>query len=156
MASKFITLERLSQLFEGIKQRLNAKVDKVTGKGLSTNDYTDSAKEKVDAIPSNPKFTDTTYNLATSTADGLMPKDHFAKVDAIPENPKYTDTIYTHPSNHSADMITESATKKFITTSEKTKLGELNYTRAMTQAQYDALSDAEKNRTDVWYGIYEE
>ncbi|NLY08526.1 MAG: hypothetical protein GXZ11_01285 [Tissierellia bacterium] len=39
---------------------------------------------------------------------------------------------------------------------EKTKLGELNYTRAMTQAQYDALSTAEKNRTDVWYGIYEE
>lgn len=36
------------------------------------------------------------------------------------------------------------------------KLNELNYTRAMTQAQYDALSQAEKYRLDVWYGIYKE
>ena len=35
------------------------------------------------------------------------------------------------------------------------KINELNYTRALTQAQYDALSTEEKNRTDVWYGIYE-
>ena len=27
--------------------------------------------------------------------------------------------------------------------------------RNMTQAQYNALSASEKNRTDVWYGIYE-
>ena len=40
----------------------NKKVDKVTGKGLSTNDYTNAAKAKVDAIPANPKYTDTVYN----------------------------------------------------------------------------------------------
>ena len=38
------------------------KVDKVTGKGLSTNDYTAAAKAKVDAIPASPKYTDTVYN----------------------------------------------------------------------------------------------
>lgn len=38
------------------------KVDKVTGKGLSTNDYNAAAKAKVDAIPSNPKYTDTIYD----------------------------------------------------------------------------------------------
>ena len=38
------------------------KVDKVTGKGLSTNDYTNAAKDKVDAIPASPKYTDTVYN----------------------------------------------------------------------------------------------
>ena len=38
------------------------KVDKVTGKGLSTNDYTNAAKAKVDAIPASPKYTDTVYN----------------------------------------------------------------------------------------------
>ena len=37
-----------------------------------------------------------------------------------------------------------------------TKINELNYTKAMTQAQYNALSTSEKNRTDVWYGIYKE
>ena len=40
----------------------SGKVDKVTGKGLSTNDYTDAAKAKVDAIPENPKYTDTLYD----------------------------------------------------------------------------------------------
>ncbi|MFW5609155.1 MAG: hypothetical protein ACOCNF_06905 [Prevotella pectinovora] len=40
----------------------NKKVDKVTGKGLSTNDYTNAAKAKVDAIPANPKYTDTVYD----------------------------------------------------------------------------------------------
>ena len=40
----------------------NKKVDKVTGKGLSTNDYTNAAKAKVDAIPASPKYTDTVYN----------------------------------------------------------------------------------------------
>ena len=40
----------------------SGKVDKVTGKGLSTNDYTNTAKAKVDAIPANPKYTDTLYD----------------------------------------------------------------------------------------------
>ena len=40
----------------------SGKVDKVTGKGLTSNDYTDAAKAKVDAIPANPKYTDTVYD----------------------------------------------------------------------------------------------
>lgn len=45
-------------------QDISGKVDKVTGKGLSTNDYTNAAKAKVDAIPANPKYTDTVYDDA--------------------------------------------------------------------------------------------
>lgn len=33
---------------------LNGKVDKVTGKGLSTNDYTNADKSKLDNLPTNP------------------------------------------------------------------------------------------------------
>ena len=40
----------------------SGKVDKVTGKGLSSNDYTDAAKAKVDAIPANPQYTDTVFS----------------------------------------------------------------------------------------------
>ena len=43
----------------------DTKVGKVSGKGLSTNDYDNTAKGKVDAIPSNPKYTDTVYNDST-------------------------------------------------------------------------------------------
>lgn len=48
------------------------KVDKVEGKGFSTNDYDNTAKAKVDAIPASPKYTDTTYGVATTTNNGLM------------------------------------------------------------------------------------
>lgn len=39
------------------------KVDKIFGKGLSSNDYDDEAKAKVDAIPPDPKYTDTVPDL---------------------------------------------------------------------------------------------
>lgn len=41
---------------------ISGKVDKVDGKALSTNDYDNTAKAKVDAIPENPKYTDTVYD----------------------------------------------------------------------------------------------
>ena len=37
-------------------------MEKENGKGLSSNDYTAAAKAKVDAIPANPKYTDTVYD----------------------------------------------------------------------------------------------
>ena len=42
----------------------SGKVDKVTGKGLSTNDYTDAAKAKVDALA--PVATSGNYNDLTN------------------------------------------------------------------------------------------
>lgn len=49
MAEKhFLSLERLSEYTAKIKALLNDKVDKETGKGLSTNDYTDIAKAMVE------------------------------------------------------------------------------------------------------------
>ena len=46
------------------------KVDKVDGKGLSSNDYDNAAKAKVDAIPEDPKYTDTVYD-DTEVKQGL-------------------------------------------------------------------------------------
>lgn len=46
------------------KSSWNNKVDKVDGKVLSTNDFTDAAKKKVDAIPPDPKYTDTIQDLS--------------------------------------------------------------------------------------------
>ena len=39
-------------------------------------------------VPSDAKFTDTTYGKATSSKDGLMPKEDKAKIDKL-ENVKY-------------------------------------------------------------------
>ena len=58
------SLKALSELGKSLRRDLDRKVYKVSGKGLSANDYTDSDKAKVDAIPANPKYTDTTYDLS--------------------------------------------------------------------------------------------
>ena len=60
------------------KTELSSKVDKVDGKGLSTNDYTTAEKNKLAGLSN-----------------------------------------YTHPSSHSASMITEDSTHRFVTDSEK-------------------------------------
>lgn len=54
--------------YEAVRINIEAvndwKVDKVAGKGLSTHDYDDEAKDKVDAIPPNPKYTDTVPDMS--------------------------------------------------------------------------------------------
>lgn len=57
-----VTLEDLKAKHDHDTKQLEGKVDKVNGKGLSTNDYDATAKKKVDAIPENPKYTDTVYD----------------------------------------------------------------------------------------------
>ena len=47
---------------KAVGDAIGRKVDKVDGKGLSSNDYNNAAKAKVDAIPKDPKYTDTVYD----------------------------------------------------------------------------------------------
>ena len=55
--------EDLINLGNDLGTKLDKKVSEVDGKGLSTNDYDDIAKSKVDGIPDNPKYTDTIPDL---------------------------------------------------------------------------------------------
>lgn len=68
---------------------LNKKVDKVDGKTLSTNDYTTADKNKLSAIPSNPKYTDTTYQagsgLTLSSDNTFSINDTIARKSDIPD-----------------------------------------------------------------------
>lgn len=54
---------------------LTGKVDKISGKGLSTYDYTGEAKAKVDAIPASPKYTDTVYTHPESHPASMITQD---------------------------------------------------------------------------------
>ena len=51
-------------------------------------------------------------------------------------------------------QLNQDGNNRLMTDAEKTKLGDLTYFRGLTQSQYDALSPAEKARTDVLYGVY--
>lgn len=70
-------------------QDISGKVDKVTGKGLSTNDYSNAAKAKVDAIPDNPKYTDTVYDdteiKASITAQSAKNVEQDTAIDGLKE-----------------------------------------------------------------------
>ena len=77
----------------------------------STNDYTDSDKKKVSDIPSNPKYTDTTYSEATTSSRGLM------------------------------------------SASDKKKLNNIKEQIVLTEAEYNALSDSQKNDASKIYFI---
>lgn len=71
------------------KTTWNNKVDKVDGKALSTNDFTDAAKKKVEAIPLNPKYTDTIQDLSgylkkSEVFDGKTFNGDQAKLKNIP------------------------------------------------------------------------
>lgn len=91
----FKTETEIQSMINAHTPDLTGYVEKVEGKGLSTNDYTNADKAKVDNIPSNPKYTDTTYEIATQSSSGLMSATDKVKVNNIPSNPKYTDTVTT-------------------------------------------------------------
>ena len=61
---------------------------------FSTNDYTDSDKKKVDAIPSDAKYTDTTYSEATTSTSGLMSAADKKKLNNIKEQVVLTEAEY--------------------------------------------------------------
>ena len=85
IAAAYVKKDDLTQSLsnKADKSDLNKKVDVVSGKGLSTNDYTNSAKAKVDAIPASPKYTDTTYSNATASSAGLMSAADKVKLNGL-------------------------------------------------------------------------
>lgn len=85
IAAAYVKKDELTQGLsnKADKSDLNKKVDVVSGKVLSTNDYTNSAKAKVDAIPESPKYTDTTYSNATTSSAGLMSAADKVKLNGL-------------------------------------------------------------------------
>lgn len=70
-------------LADDIQKIADDKVDKAEGMGLSTNDYDNAAKAKVDAIPDDPKYTDTVYD-DTEVKQGMNQiKDDLANLENI-------------------------------------------------------------------------
>ena len=121
MATKYLGSNSLLYLLNLIKTKFDTKVDKETGKGLSTNDYTTAEKTKLAGIEEGankytlptaakdtlggvkttstvtsasgytaspiisgvPYYKDTTYAVATTSANGLMSASDKTKLDGI-------------------------------------------------------------------------
>lgn len=83
----------------------------------------DTLVEIASALNNDPNFAATITNLLANKVDKVGGKQLSTEDFTTALKNKLEGVApYTHPSTHSADMITESATKKFVTPQEKTKI----------------------------------
>jgi hypothetical protein len=87
---------------DGLQTALDSKVDKVTGKGLSTEDYTTAEKTKLSGISTGATKTLNHANNGSISVDGVE------------------QVVYTHPASHPATMITTDASNRFVTDTDIT------------------------------------
>lgn len=113
------------------KRAWNNKVDKVDGKQLSSNDYTNEAKAKVDNIPANPKYTDTIPDLS-----GYATKTELSgKVDKV-EGKGLSSNDFTNLERHKlhklpdVEEFAEECAKKANRTEIPKKISELENDKA--------------------------
>ena len=127
-----------SQLADYAKKiDLNKKVDKVTDKGLSTNDFNNSYKAKVDAIPDNPKYTDTTYDLS-----GYATKDDLSKIDVTSQLADYAKKTDL---NDKVDKVNGKAlSTNDYTNADKAKVDAIPTNPKYTDTTYDLSGYAKK------------
>lgn len=123
--SKFLDSNGLLYLWGKIKSLVSVKVDKVTGKQLSTNDYTDTEKNKLAGIAAganaytHPSGDGNSHVPATGTGNsgkflragstaGSAAWSGLAKTDvtgALGYTPPTSDTVYTHPTGSGSKHI---------------------------------------------------
>lgn len=108
MAINYNGNNSLTFLLQLLKTKFGTKVDKVEGKGLSTNDFTTELKNKLDGIAANANnYSHPTHTAAASgfykvTVDNL---GHVTAVTAVKKEDitglgiPGQDTTYTHPSD---------------------------------------------------------
>ena len=157
-----------------VATQIGQKVDKVAGKGLSTEDYTSEEKAKLAGVAAGANnyqhpathpatmieqdvshrfVTDTektTWNgkastaVATQSANGLMSASDKKKLDGVAAGANN----YQHPATHPASVIVQDSTHRFVTDSEKTTWNGKASTTVATQSANGLMSAADKKKLD--------
>ena len=157
-----------------VTKQLGQKVDKVTGKGLSTEDYTTAEKQKLAGIAagannyqhpsSHPAtmiqedashrfVTDTEKSAwsgkaektaATASAAGLMSAADKKKLDGVAAGANN----YQHPASHPATMIAQDETHRFITDAERKAWNEKPGGNMASTTTAGLMSAADKQKLD--------
>ena len=157
-----------------VATQIGQKVDKVAGKGLSTEDYTPEEKAKLAGVAAGANnyqhpathpatmieqdathrfVTDTektTWNgkastaVATQSANGLMSAADKKKLDGVAAEANN----YQHPATHPASVIVQDSTHRFVTDTEKTTWNGKASTAVATQSANGLMSAADKKKLD--------
>lgn len=132
-------------------ERLSKKVDKVEDKGLSTNDFTNEYKNKIDTIEAGSGNVDLS-GYAKNDYVSYLYNDLKAEID-VSVRDTYARLKKEKNSEHmdlqkafydELDKITE---KK----ADKTDIVDFKRCIVISETNYSALSDTEKNRADTLY-----
>ena len=157
-----------------VATQIGQKVDKVAGKGLSTEDYTSEEKAKLAGVAAGANnyqhpathpatmieqdashrfVTDTektTWNgkastaVVTQSANGLMSAADKKKLDGVAAGANN----YQHPATHPASVIVQDSTHRFVTDTEKTTWTGKASTAVATQSANGLMSAADKKKLD--------
>ena len=157
-----------------VTKQLGQKVDKVTGKGLSTEDYTTADKQKLAGIaagannyqhpashPATMISEDATHRFVTDTeksawsgkadkttasasAAGLMSAADKKKLDGVAAGANN----YVHPDSHPATMIAQDETHRFITDAERKAWNEKPGGNMASTTAPGLMSAADKKKLD--------
>ena len=143
MAINYNGTNALTFLLQLLKTKFGTKVDKIDGKGLSTNDFTTELKNKLDGIAANANnYSHPTHTAAASgfykvTVDSL---GHVTAVTAVKKEDitrlgiPGQDTTYTHPSDGPSGGATSGLYK--ITVNDK---GHVTSVTAVTKSDITEL-----------------
>lgn len=99
----YLDANGLAYLWLKIKELVGGKVDKVDGKGLSSNDYTDTYKSKLDGITQSADSVSFTSSLNTGK-----------KIGTITINDTSTDIYCDQGSDSKVNVILSETTKAYI------------------------------------------
>lgn len=174
MANKYLNYDGVAYLWEKIKNALSGKVDKETGKGLSTNDFTTAEKTKLSGIATGAQVnvlegvqvngtsvtpTNKIANIAVPTATSDITNDSgFITIDDVPEGaaastttPKMDGTaaVGTEVTFARGDHVHPSDTTKVDKVSGK-GLSTNDFTSALKTKLEGIASGAEVNVQSDW------
>lgn len=142
-----------AQAGTAVAQAISTKVDKVTGKGLSTNDFTNADKTKLDGIESGAEANvQANWTQTDTTAD-----DYIKNKPTIPA-PVTVDQTYSAASANAQSGVAvaqaistkvDKETGKGLSTNDFTDTDKANLTTALTKANAAAPQSTTYTKTEV-------
>lgn len=130
--------------------KLATKVDKVTGKGLSTEDFTTAEKTKLNGVENNANnythpATHPPSIIVQDASNRFMTDAEKTKLSGIATNANN----YTHPANHPASIITQDASNRFVTDTEKNTWNAKASTSLATTSANGLMASTDKTLLNV-------
>lgn len=144
-----------------ITNSLSGKVDKVTGKQLSTEDFTTALLNKLNGIAAGAQTNQNAFSNvkvgttivaadnATDTLEIVAGTNISIAPDATNDKVTINNTYsYTHPSSHPPSIIAQDSNNRFVTDAEKTTWNNKASTDVATTTINGLMSSSDKSKLD--------